>query len=283
MAPSGHHGVGVRKRGTKRAVAKKRDTGNRTLPTATTVKNLGRSTRVLGSQTAVDGGRTRLPSTRGKRESDQSPTAVMSLLSMAVVPEERRAFRRRFRRANKDGVDRGPVDEMLGGRTPIRVVASAYGCQPFRLCSLADMFPESGMRSNFLNEFYVMDVILNRQVAPLTAVSKGGNDVCLAQSYVPEDEAPDSDYRFRAVILFLPQCGVFYCSRDCHVGGINTLFALNSPYLSLITVVGISKYSCVIDFSKLLKKKPLNFSQHLVLYLELLIYYFLRSFYGICR
>ena len=49
---------------------------------------------------------------------------------------------------------------------PSHVVSSAYGCEPFRLRLLADMFPESGMQSNFLNEFYVMDAILNRRVAP---------------------------------------------------------------------------------------------------------------------
>jgi hypothetical protein len=80
------------------------------------------------------------------------------------------------------------------------------------------MFLKSGMQSNFWNKFYVMDVILNRRVAPLTAASGSGDAVCCAQSYVPEDEAPDADYQFRAVILFLPQCGVFYCSRDCHAG-----------------------------------------------------------------
>ena len=160
----------------------------------------------------------------------------MSLLSMAVVPEERRAFRRRFQRAKKDGGECGPVCEFLGGRTPIHVVARAYDCEPFRLRSLADMFPESGMQSNFLNEFYVMDVILNRWAAPLTAVSGGGDAVCRAQSYVPEDESPDADYQFRAVILFLPQCGVFYCSRDCHAGDAGlpgTLRAYDASWLRL--------------------------------------------------
>ena len=87
------------------------------------------------------------------------------------------------------------------------MVSSAYGCEPFRLCSLAEMFPESVIESNFWNEFCVMDVILNSQVAPSTAASGGGDAVCRAQSYVLEDEAPDADYQFRAVILFLSQCG----------------------------------------------------------------------------
>jgi hypothetical protein len=38
------------------------------------------------------------------------------------------------------------------------------------------MFPESGLQSEFLNEFYVMDVILNRAPSPavLTGGGKGG-------------------------------------------------------------------------------------------------------------
>ena len=66
------------------------------------------------------------------------------------------------------------------------------------------MFPELGMQSNFLNEFYVMDVIVNRRSAPLTATSGGCHTVCHAQSYIPDNGAPDGDYQFRAVILFLP-------------------------------------------------------------------------------
>jgi hypothetical protein len=143
----------------------------------------------------------------------------MSLLSMTVVPEERRAFRRRFRLAKKASTGEcGPVGEFLGGRTPIGVVATAFGWELFQLRSAADMFPESGMQSNFLNEFYVMDGIVNRRSAPLTAASGGCHAVCHAQSFIPYNGAPDGDYQFRAVILFLLQCGVFYCSRDCHAG-----------------------------------------------------------------
>jgi hypothetical protein len=54
-----------------------------------------------------------------------SPLTVMSLLSMAVVPEERRAFRQRFQRAKMDSGEFGPVDEFLGGQTPICVVTNS--------------------------------------------------------------------------------------------------------------------------------------------------------------
>ena len=148
MSPS-RHGVGGRKKGCDKTVKQNGGSLNRTLPTARSVQNLGQSPRALGSQAILDGGRNCLPSRRGKRGSLPSPQSVMSLLSMAVVPEERRAFRQRFRRAKKDGGECGPVGEFLGGRTPISVVASAYGCEPSRLHSLADMFPESGTQSNF--------------------------------------------------------------------------------------------------------------------------------------
>jgi hypothetical protein len=73
-------------------------------------------------------------------------------------------------------------------------------------------------------------------VALLTAASGDGDAVCCAQLYAPEDEAPDADYQFRAVILFLPPCGVFSCSRDCHAGDARlqgTLRAYNVSWLRL--------------------------------------------------
>ena len=145
-------------------------------------RSLGQSPRILGSQAILNRRRNCLSSRRGTRDSLPSPSTVMSLVSMAVVPEERRAFWRRFQRAKKDGGECGPVSEFLGGRTPIHVVSSAYGCEPFQLRSYADMFSISGMQSNFLNEFYIiMDVILNRRVAPLTAALDGGDAICCAQ------------------------------------------------------------------------------------------------------
>ena len=128
MTPSLLGGVGGRRRkGRSKAVERNGAAGNRTLPTAMSVRNLGLSPRVSGSQATLDGGRNCLPSRRGERKSLPSPPSVMSLLSMAVAPEERRAFRRRFRRARKYGVECGPVGEFLGGRIPIRVVASDTG------------------------------------------------------------------------------------------------------------------------------------------------------------
>ncbi|KAI2495151.1 hypothetical protein MHU86_19382 [Fragilaria crotonensis] len=171
---------------------------------------------------------------------------------MAVVPEERSAFRQRFRTASGVG-----CSEFLC-QTPISVVAEAFGCKPFRLRSAADMFPESGLQSEFLNEFYVMDVILNRAPSPATlsngcgeAGERGGgrssdvnfDEVRHVLSRKPEDVGPEMDYFYRAAVLFLPQCGVFYCHRDRHVGdaGVRgTLRAYDMSWLRLRRAEGTS-------------------------------------------
>jgi hypothetical protein len=112
MAPS-RRGVGGGKKGRNKAVEQNTSTGNRTLPMAMSVRNLGQSPCVLGLQAILDGWRNRLPSRRGTRESLPCPLTVMSLLSMAVVPEERRAFRRRFQRAKKDSGECGAGQQIL--------------------------------------------------------------------------------------------------------------------------------------------------------------------------
>ncbi|KAI2497612.1 hypothetical protein MHU86_16861 [Fragilaria crotonensis] len=71
-----------------------------------------------------------------------------------------------------------------------------------------------------------MDVILNR--APSSAAVTGVQapsdhrkqpvvdcDVVRPlRLYQPDDALPEKDYCYRAAILFLPQCGVFYCHRE---------------------------------------------------------------------
>ena len=51
----------------------------------------------------------------------------------------------------------------------------AFECKLLQLLSAADMFPESGLQSEFLNEFYVMDVILNRAPSPAASTCFGGD------------------------------------------------------------------------------------------------------------
>ena len=153
----------AKKRVAKKRVAKKRvlakkgvaETANKTSPSVTSVRNLGNSPRVPSAQFAEDGGKY-LNTQRDERNTAPTHRRIMSLLSMAVVPEERGAFGQRFRMASRDE-DRKSCCEFLC-RTPVSVVAKAFGCEPFRLRSAADMFPESGLQSEFLNEFYIMDV-----------------------------------------------------------------------------------------------------------------------------
>jgi hypothetical protein len=86
MAPS-QRGIGGGKKGSNNSVEQNSSTGNWTLPTAISVWNFGQSPRVLGLQASLVGRWNCLPSRHGKRESLPSPLTVMSLLSMAVVPE----------------------------------------------------------------------------------------------------------------------------------------------------------------------------------------------------
>jgi len=243
----------AKKKVTKKKVTKKKvaETGNKTSPSVTSVRNLGNSPRVPGVGDVADGGKS-LPTHRDERQTRPTHLRMMSLLSMAVVPEERSAFRQRFRTASGVG-----CSEFLC-QTPISVVAEAFGCKPFRLRSAADMFPESGLQSEFLNEFYVMDVILNRAPSPATlsngcgkAGERGGgrssdvnfDEVRHVLSRKPEDVGPEMDYFYRAAVLFLPQCGVFYCHRDRHVGdaGVRgTLRAYDMSWLRLRRAEGTS-------------------------------------------
>ena len=150
---------------------------------------------------------------------------IMLLLSMAVDPKERSAFRQRFHNARTRDGDRGFCKFLY--QTPIAVIAKDFGCKPFPLCLAAEMFLESRLQSEFLYEFYIMDVVLNR--APLPAlmtcngkgVKSGGGrssgDNCDAFHPVllcnPEDVGPGRDYFYRAGILFLPSHWRCRCAR----------------------------------------------------------------------
>ena len=228
-----------KKKVTKKKVAKKKvaETGNKTSPSVTCVRNLGNSPRVPGVRVLADGGKS-LPTQRDERRTRPTHLRVMSLLSMAVVPEERSAFRQRLKTASVDGCCE------FFCQTPIGVIAKAFGCEPFRLRSAADMFPASGLQSEFLDEFYIMDVILNRAPSPAvvsTGDGEGGggqsSDVDFdavrpVLSCKPEDVGPERDYFYRAVILFLPQSGFFYCHWDRHVGDAGVLGTLRAHDMS---------------------------------------------------
>jgi hypothetical protein len=242
-----------RRGGARRKTAKGRDVGmrKRTSECLTSVRNLGsKSPRVPGMHNMGEKTGTSLPVLRDERESLPSHRRLMSLLTMAVVPEEREPFRQRFWQAMKD--EDGRCCEFLCN-TPISVVGKAFECKPLQLRCAADMFPGSGMQSEFLNEFYVMDVILNRAPSPPAVMStnveqNGGmsDDGFTGVEYdvvrhvlaydEMEDLRPEKDYLYRAAILFLPQCGVFYCHRERRRGDVGlpgTMVAHDMSWLRL--------------------------------------------------
>lgn len=128
------------------------------------------------------------------------------------------------------------------------------------------MFPKSQMESEFQNEFYILDVILNW--APLPAMTgdnkKVGKDsgkstkvdydtVRPVKSYEPGHQGPkEMDYLYWAAILFLPQCGVFYCHRECcrwDVGVMGTLTAHDMSWLCLQREVSSPQTNCEVSYT----------------------------------
>jgi hypothetical protein len=174
-----------------------------------------------------------------------SQRQAMALLSMAVPPEDRSAFVDRFCSFKSGEAEPACPWTGMVCRTSATWIAGAYGCDiALPLRSAADMFPSSGMMSCFLNEIYVMDVILNRapcsEEPALKSAKKAptgdDDDVVLVRSYCEDDLHDDNDYKFRTMILFLPQCGVFYCARERRhedVGVAGTLVALDMSWLRL--------------------------------------------------
>ena len=64
--------------------------------------------------------------------------------------------------------DREPHKFLPSQQQAMALWSMAYGCEapPLQLRTTGDMFPTSGTESSFQNEFYVMDVILNRSPVP---------------------------------------------------------------------------------------------------------------------
>ena len=190
---------------------------------------------------------------RPERKFLPSQRQAMRLLSMAVPPEERAHFKERFH-AFSTGKETSPCP--LTGttgkvcNTNAGWIAAAYGCNfVHQLQCAADMFPFSRMESCFLSEIYIMDVILNRSPVMKTEASAvlptkkaassvvgGEDDVMLVRSYHEDDLDDKNDFKFSTMILFLPQCGMFYCARErCKedVGVAKTHVALDMSWLRL--------------------------------------------------
>ena len=126
----------------------------RTSPCRTSCKNLGLTSR---GTTVV----TTLPD-RKPRKFLPSQLQIRALLLRAVVPEERGEFERLFWEVATIGDEERP-DVACIGKTPLNWILWAYQCEyPFQLQHVGKIFQESGTVSEFLDKFYLMDVILNR-------------------------------------------------------------------------------------------------------------------------
>ncbi|KAI2491237.1 hypothetical protein MHU86_23343 [Fragilaria crotonensis] len=228
-----------------------------TSPCTTSVANLGRTARVSESFIVdkEEDAKKQLPSNRDERNSYPTHRRLVALLSMAVIPEERASFCERFWEAKGEyqmGGRRRTAAKLWRGHrtvpnlcnTPISWIAKAFECEPFRLRSACDMFPCAGTESAYMNEFYVMDVILNRScLPPASEVKKDGGPTPIDpdvvrpfRCYEPDDLNPEKDYLFRSAILFLPQCGVFYCHRERRRGDVGvpgTFIAHDMSWLRL--------------------------------------------------
>ena len=123
----------------------------RTSPCRTSCQNLGRMSR--GTIVVCT-----LPDRKPRKFQQQ----IMALLSWAVVPEERGECERRFREVATIGDEERP-DVACICRTPLIWISWAYQCEyPIQLQHMGKLFKESGTVSEFLDRFYLMDIILNR-------------------------------------------------------------------------------------------------------------------------
>ena len=224
----------------RRGVGRVAKSRKRTSPCVNSLRNLGQTRRVSAAHANNRGGNGGALPDRPPQKFFPSKQQVMALLSVAVIPEDRDLFRERFclaARRDKRKNHRSRFSRICN--TPISWIASAYQCDtPIRLRHAGDMFPQSGIESVFTNEFYMMDVILNRAMSPDEGKEDedDGDRVVLMGSFCPEDNDDKNDYKFRAMILFLPQCGVFYCARERRheeVGLLNTLVPLDMSWLRL--------------------------------------------------
>ncbi|KAI2490750.1 hypothetical protein MHU86_23819 [Fragilaria crotonensis] len=127
--------------------------GNKTSPCKTSVLNLGKTPRVPGLHVVDEkkDAKKQLPAKRNERESLPTNRRIMRLLSMAVIPEERSAFRRRFRRASKDERKHAKSEQSNLCHVPMSWIAKAFQCEPFQLRRAGDMFPERIESSSLMN------------------------------------------------------------------------------------------------------------------------------------
>ncbi|KAI2489027.1 hypothetical protein MHU86_25573 [Fragilaria crotonensis] len=190
---------------------------------------------------------------RPERKFLPSQRQAMLLLSMAVPPEDRAHFKERYH-AFATGKETSPCP--LAGttrkvcNTNVAWIAAAYGCdfvhqlQCARLTcshSLGWSHASSARSTSWMSSSIDR---LDENRTKCRASNKEGcfiggggeDDVLLVRSYHEDDLDDKNDFKFRTMILFLPQCGVFYCARERRkedVGVAKTHVALDMSWLRL--------------------------------------------------
>jgi len=188
------------------------------------VMNLGRTNpRVLGG--VVEGARgdvaVAMPRTRSERNYLPSHSMALSVVLKCIPLCGREAMRKKFAKALEGGkTSNDGVPGLSVCATPVRWFKEALGPRYHvsQLCSLDDMFATSHDRMhNYLSEFFLMDVILNRKLITTSCGDLTERDpdlVVMAPAYEDDDLRDQSDYKYRTLIAFLPGAGIFYCARE---------------------------------------------------------------------
>jgi hypothetical protein len=213
------------------------------------VTNLGNNPRVFGAaESLADGLSRELPSRRSPRNYlPAHPTVLETLLRCLPISlpngEGRDAISGRFRDAMKEGKGQATGEPHVCG-TPLRWISRAlpreYDISPVR--SLDDIMGVQGLTPG-TGDFFLMDVILNRElVRSLDAKPRNPDDVVMASAkWDPANIEPEFDFKYRALVAYLPGAGSFYCTterRPAAVGRKNTLVHHDASWLRISESVG---------------------------------------------
>jgi len=198
----------------------------RTLPAQSSVSAMGHNPRVVGVHAGHDGGGS-LPLERTPDGFLPSKERVLVVL-MQVLFFDQENYRDRVAEAFRAAVLRPPlppisgVDDNICG-TPVsffRAALDSVGYRVvdlYRIDTLSDMFHESHVKQRpgeSICEVFFMDVVLNRAIIPTTSESNNNNDVRVMRCFESADLDDSMDYKFRSLIAFVPNAGVFYCSSE---------------------------------------------------------------------
>ena len=103
--------------------------------------------------------------------------------------------------------------------TPVQWFEEGFGPQYriSRVIFASDVLPRKQGQHDDLSVFFLMDVILHRQLR--TRIRGGAqplfsDEIVWARADDERDLEDESDFKYRTLIAYLPGAGVFYCARD---------------------------------------------------------------------